>query len=137
MNRRKTLIWLATLTALLLWAGQALAGQTGLAIGLVVALVLNFGSYWFSDKVVLRMYGAQKVDENEVAPVFAIVRELAIRGDIPMPRVYRIPEDAPNAFATGRDPRHAAALSVPNGMWAGPKRLTGRLSERLQGEAAK
>jgi len=108
MNRTKTLILLATLTALLLWAGQALAGQAGLAIALVVALVLNFGSYWFSDKVVLRMYGAQEVDENDAAPLFAIVRELAARGDIPMPRVYLIPEDAPNAFATGRDPRHAA-----------------------------
>ena len=108
MNRTKTLILLATLTALLLWAGQALAGQAGLAIAVVVALVLNFGSYWFSDKVVLRMYGAQEVDENDAAPLFAIVRELAARGDIPMPRVYLIPEDAPNAFATGRDPRHAA-----------------------------
>jgi heat shock protein HtpX len=115
MNRTKTLILLATLTALLLWAGQALAGQAGLAIALVVALVLNFGSYWFSDKVVLRMYGAQEVDENDAAQLHAIVRELAARADIPMPRVYLIPEDAPNAFATGRNPQHAA-VAVTEGL---------------------
>ena len=108
MNRTKTLILLAALTALLLWAGQALAGQAGLAIALIVALVLNFGSYWFSDKVVLRMYGAQQVDENDAAPLHAVVRELAIRANIPMPRVYLIPEETPNAFATGRNPQHAA-----------------------------
>jgi heat shock protein HtpX len=108
MNRTKTLILLTTLTALLLWAGQALAGQAGLTIALAVALVLNFGSYWFSDEVVLRMYGAQEVDENDAARLYAIVRELAVRGNIPTPRVYLIPEDAPNAFATGRNPQHAA-----------------------------
>jgi heat shock protein HtpX len=108
MNRTKTLILLAALTALLLWVGQALAGQAGLAIALVVALVLNFGSYWFSDKVVLRMYGAQEVAESEAAPVYAIIRELVGRADLPMPRVYVIPEEAPNAFATGRNPQHAA-----------------------------
>ncbi len=108
MNRTKTLILLATLTALLVWTGQALAGQTGLVIALVVAVLLNFGSYWFSDKLVLRMYGAQELNEDEAAPLYAIVRELAARGDIPLPRVYMIPEDAPNAFATGRNPQHAA-----------------------------
>lgn len=108
MNRTKTLILLAALTALLLWVGQALAGQAGLAIALVVALALNFGSYWFSDKVVLRMYGAQEVDENEAAPLYAVVRELAARSNLPMPRVYVISEEAPNAFATGRNPQHAA-----------------------------
>jgi heat shock protein HtpX len=108
MNRTKTLILLAALTALLLWVGQVLAGQAGLAIALVVALALNFGSYWFSDKVVLRMYGAQEVDENEAAPLYAVVRELAARSNIPMPRVYVIPDEAPNAFATGRNPQHAA-----------------------------
>ena len=115
MNRTKTLILLAALTALLLWVGQALAGQAGLAVALVVALVLNFGSYWFSDKVVLRMYGAQEVAENEAAPVYSIVRELAGRADIPMPKVYLIPEDVPNAFATGRNPQHAA-VAVTNGL---------------------
>lgn len=108
MNRTKTLMLLAALTALLLWAGQALAGQAGLAIALVVALVLNFGSYWFSDKVVLRMYGAQEVQEKDAAALFTVVRELATRAEMPMPRVYLIPEDAPNAFATGRNPQHAA-----------------------------
>jgi heat shock protein HtpX len=88
--------------------GQALAGQAGLVIALVVAGLLNFGSYWFSDKVVLRMYGAQEVDEREAAALHALVGDLAIRGNLPRPRVYLIPEDAPNAFATGRNPQHAA-----------------------------
>jgi heat shock protein HtpX len=132
MNRTKTLILLAALTALLLWVGQALAGQGGLAIALVVALVLNFGSYWFSDKVVLRMYGAQEVAENEAAPVYAIVRELAGRADIPMPRVYLIPEDAPNAFATGRNPQHAA-IAVTLGLLRTLDRreLTGVIAHEL------
>lgn len=107
MNQTKTLMLLAALTALLLFAGQALAGKAGLIIALVVALLLNFGSYWFSDKMVLRMYDAQEVNENEAGPLHAIVRNLAARSGIPQPRVYVIPEDAPNAFATGRDPQHA------------------------------
>ncbi len=108
MNRTKTMILLAALTALLLWVGQALAGQAGLAIAVAFALVLNFGSYWLSDKIVLRMYRAQEVPEKEAAPVYTIIGELAGRAGIPMPRVYVIPEDAPNAFATGRNPQHAA-----------------------------
>jgi heat shock protein HtpX len=115
MNRTKTLILLATLTALLLGAGQALAGNAGLAIAVIVALVLNFGSYWFSDKVVLRMYGAREVEENDAVRLYAIVRDLAARADLPMPKVYLIPEAAPNAFATGRNPQHAA-VAVTEGL---------------------
>lgn len=108
MNRTKTLMLLAAMTALLLWLGQAVAGQAGLAIALVFAGLLNFGSYWFSDKLVLRMYGAQEVDQGEAAALHAVVSDLAVRANLPQPRVYLIPEDAPNAFATGRNPQHAA-----------------------------
>ena len=108
MNQTKTLMLLAAMTALLLWVGQALAGQAGLVIALVIASLLNFGSYWFSDKVVLRMYGAKEVDQREAAALHALVSDLAIRGNLPQPRVYLIPEEAPNAFATGRNPQHAA-----------------------------
>lgn len=86
MNRANTVMLLALLTALLLWTGHALAGRTGLAIALVVALVLNFESYWFSDKIVLRMYGSQAIQEEDAARLFTIVRQLATRAEIPMPR---------------------------------------------------
>jgi heat shock protein HtpX len=115
MNRTKTLILLAALTALLLWAGQAMAGQAGLIIALVVAIALNFGSYWFSDKIVLRMYGAQEVDETTAGPLCAMVGELAAGASVATPRVYLIPEEAPNAFATGRNPQHAA-VAVTEGL---------------------
>lgn len=115
MNRFKTVALLATLTALLLWGGQALGGQSGLMIALGLALVMNFSAYWFSDKIVLRMYGAQPVTEAEAPELYAIVRELAIRGGLPMPKVYIIPEATPNAFATGRNPQHAA-VAVTEGL---------------------
>ncbi|MCS6805978.1 MAG: zinc metalloprotease HtpX [Acidobacteriota bacterium] len=115
MNRFKTVALLATLTALLLWGGQALGGQSGLMIALGLALVMNFSAYWFSDKIVLRMYGAQPVTEADAPELYAIVRELAIRGGLPMPKVYIIPEATPNAFATGRNPQHAA-VAVTEGL---------------------
>ncbi len=115
MNRFKTLILLATLTALLLWAGQALGGRNGLAIAMFFALVMNFASYWFSDKIVLRMYRAQEIAPGAHPWLFGAVRELALRANLPMPRVYIVPEDAPNAFATGRDPSHAA-VAVTEGL---------------------
>jgi len=108
MNRLKTVMLLATLTALLLWAGQALAGQGGFLMALMFAGLMNFGAYWWSDKIVLRMYGAQEITETEAPQLYGIVRDLARRGGIPMPKVYVIPEEAPNAFATGRNPQHAA-----------------------------
>jgi len=112
MNRMKTLILLAVLTALFLWVGQLLGGRQGMMIALIFALGMNFVSYWFSDKIVLRMYGAQPVTEAEAPELFAIVRDLAQRAQIPMPKVYVIPEEAPNAFATGRDPDHAAVAAT-------------------------
>lgn len=115
MNRFKTVALLATLTALLLWGGQALGGQSGLVIALGLALIMNFSAYWFSDKIVLRMYGAQPVTEVDAPELYAIVRELAVRGGLPMPKVYIIPEATPNAFATGRSPQHAA-VAVTEGL---------------------
>jgi heat shock protein HtpX len=108
MNRMKTMMLLAALTALLVWAGQALGGQTGLVMALVLAGVMNFGAYWWSDQLVLRMYHAREVTEGEAPQLYRIVRDLAERAGIPMPKVYLIPEQAPNAFATGRNPQHAA-----------------------------
>jgi heat shock protein HtpX len=112
MNRMKTLILLAVLTALFLWAGQLIGGRQGMMIALIFALGMNFVSYWFSDKIVLKMYGAQPVTEAEAPEFFAIVRDLSQRAQIPMPKVYVIPEEAPNAFATGRDPDHAAVAAT-------------------------
>jgi heat shock protein HtpX len=108
MNRVKTAMLLAALTALFLFFGQALGGQTGFIIALVFAGLMNFASYWWSDKIVLRMYGAQPITENEAPELFNVVRRLAERGNMPMPKVYVIPEEAPNAFATGRNPQNAA-----------------------------
>jgi heat shock protein HtpX len=115
MNRLKTLLLLATLTALFLFVGQALGGRGGLMIALVLAGVMNFASYWWSDKIVLRMYGAQEITEAQAPELFAIVRRLAQRTQIPMPRVYIIPEETPNAFATGRNPQNAA-VAVTDGI---------------------
>lgn len=108
MNRVKTGMLLAALTALFLWIGQALGGQGGFMIALIFAAIMNFASYWWSDRIVLRMYGAQEVSEAQAPELFAMVRGLAQRTNLPMPKVYLIPEEAPNAFATGRNPQHAA-----------------------------
>ena len=108
MNQVKSAMLLATLTALLLWAGQALGGQGGFVLALMVAGAMNFGAYWWSDKIVLRMYGAQAISAAQAPELWALVRELAQRAELPMPSVYVIPEDAPNAFATGRNPENAA-----------------------------
>ena len=115
MSRMKTAMLLATLTALLLWAGQALGGESGLLTALVFAGLMNFGAYWWSDKIVLRMYRAREVTAAEAPGLHGLVQELTMRASLPMPRVYLIPEDAPNAFATGRNPQHAA-VAVTEGL---------------------
>lgn len=115
MNRLKTAVLLATLTALLLWAGQALGGSTGLVTALVVAAVMNLGAWWWSDRVVLALYRARPVGPADAPELHAIVRSLAGRAGVPMPRLYVIPEDAPNAFATGRSPERAA-VAVTEGL---------------------
>ena len=104
----KTYLFMAVLTALFVVIGGALGGQTGMVIALVIAAAMNFGSYWFSDKIVLRMYQAREIGPNELPWLYNMVRDLAQRAGLPMPRVYVIPQDQPNAFATGRNPQHAA-----------------------------
>jgi len=114
-NVLKTGLLLGVLTALFVLGGRAIAGEQGMIIGFVMAALMNFVSYWFSDKIVLAMYGAQPVDEAQAPGLHAIVRRLATRAQIPMPRVYIIPTDTPNAFATGRNPQHAA-IAVTEGI---------------------
>src|SRR5215468_9692911 len=114
-NLVKTGVLLAALTVLLVLVGGALGGQHGMLLAFVLAMVMNFGSYWFSDRIVLSMYGAQPVDEAQAPALYRIVRTLATRASIPMPRVYIINEDTPNAFATGRSPQHAA-VAVTEGI---------------------
>ena len=111
-NLMKTAILMAAITALFMALGSVLGGQQGMMIALLVALGMNFFSYWFSDKMVLKMYNAQEVDENSAPQFYRMVRELAQRAQLPMPRVYLINEDAPNAFATGRNPQHAAVAAT-------------------------
>jgi heat shock protein HtpX len=114
-NAIKTTILLGLLTGLLMWVGQFLGGTQGLVIGLVMAATMNLGSYWFSDRIVLAMYRAQPLTEEQASDLFRIVRELAAGAHMPMPRVYLIPTDSPNAFATGRSPEHAA-VAVTEGI---------------------
>jgi heat shock protein HtpX len=109
-NVVKTAFLLGALSALLLFLGQALGGSQGLMLGFVFAVVTNFGSYWFSDKIVLRMYGAREVGPEH--PLSAIVQRLAVRAGLPRPRCYIIPQASPNAFATGRNPQHAAVAAT-------------------------
>jgi len=115
MNGFRTTILLAALTALVVWIGQMVGGPNGAVLALVMAGAMNFFSYWFSDKIVLKMYGAQEISANDDPELYGIVRELAGRAGLPMPRVYVIPEETPNAFATGRNPEHAA-VAVTQGI---------------------
>src|SRR4026207_392529 len=111
-NVFKTGVLLAVLTCLVVLIGQALGGQQGMIMAFGLALVMNFVSYWFSDKMVLAMYRAQPVDEAQAPQLYGLVRNLTTRAGIPMPKVYIIPGDAPNAFATGRNPEHATAADA-------------------------
>jgi heat shock protein HtpX len=114
-NIFKTGVLLAVLTAMLVLMGGALGGRQGMVIAFVFALAMNFVSYWFSHKIVLAMYGAQPISEAEAPRLYAIVRRLATRAQIPMPPLYLIHSEQPNAFATGRDPEHAA-VAVTEGI---------------------
>lgn len=106
----KTAALLGVLSALFLYLGQLLGGQDGLVIAFVMAAVMNLGSYWFSDKLVLRMYRAKEVGPGH--PLHQLTAELVQRAQLPMPKVYVIPDDSPNAFATGRNPQHAAVAAT-------------------------
>ena len=115
MNRMKATMLLAALTALFLWIGQSLGGQQGFLLSLLLAGGMNFASYWWSDRIVLRMHGAQEVSYSDAPELHGMVRRLALRAGLPMPKVYIIHEEAPNAFATGRDPAHGA-VAVTHGL---------------------
>lgn len=115
MNWMKTFLLMGALTALLVLIGDLAGGRNGMISMLFFAAVMNFTSYWFSDKIVLMMYGAKEVDESQAPRLFGIVRKLTQNAGLPMPKVYMIPADQPNAFATGRDPNHAA-VAVTEGI---------------------
>ena len=111
-NILKTAVLMAAITALFMAIGSFIGGRQGMMVALVVAVGMNFFSYWFSDKLVLKMYNAQEVDAGSAPQFYAMVADLAQRAGLPMPRVYLIEEDAPNAFATGRNPEHAAVAAT-------------------------
>ncbi|MEK6732187.1 MAG: zinc metalloprotease HtpX [Candidatus Omnitrophota bacterium] len=108
MNYFKTGVLLVLLTMLFIFIGGYFGGQQGALYAFIFAFVMNIASYWFSDKIILKMYGAKEADINEVPELYNIVKELADSAKIPMPKVYITPQNAPNAFATGRSPEHAA-----------------------------
>ena len=111
-NWMKTAMLMAAIVALFGAVGGAMGGQQGMLMALGFGLVTNFFAYWFSDKMVLRMYNAQEVDETTAPQFYRMVRDLAQRAELPMPKVYLIDEEAPNAFATGRNPQHAAVAAT-------------------------
>jgi heat shock protein HtpX len=108
MNVLKTAILLSLLTVLLVFIGRLIGGSQGAAVAFTIALVMNLGAYWFSDKIVLAMYRAKPLPENEAPQVWSAVRDICLRQKLPMPKLYWLPSDTPNAFATGRNPKHAA-----------------------------
>ena len=115
MNTLKSLFLLAFLSAILVLVGGVIGGKNGALVALVLAGVMNFVSYWWSDKIVLRMYKASEVGRDDAPELYSDVEELAQIAGLPMPRVYVIPEQAPNAFATGRDPHHSV-VAVTQGI---------------------
>jgi heat shock protein HtpX len=115
VNTMKTFLLMGLLTVLVVMVGNYFGGQGGMMMAFLFALVMNFGSYWFSDKIVLRMYKAQPITREDHPELFQLTEELAQRGGIPMPKLYMIPSDQPNAFATGRNPEHAA-VAVTEGI---------------------
>lgn len=131
-NTFKTFILLAGLTVLLLLIGQALAGRSGLYVALFLALVMNLVGYWFSDKIALAMSGAQEVSIHQAPELHQMVERLAVQAGLPKPRVYIIPQDTPNAFATGRNPEHSA-VAVTEGILRilKPAELEGVLAHEL------
>src|SRR5216110_3063289 len=112
MNTTKTIVLMVGLTVLLIFVGGALAGRQGIMIAFIFAMAMNLFSYWFSDKIVLRMYNAREVTEAEAPMLWGVTHDLALKMNMPMPKVYIIPSDAPNAFATGRNPNHAAVAAT-------------------------
>jgi heat shock protein HtpX len=115
MNQFKTFFLMLVLTALFILVGTAIGGKTGAIYAFIFAALMNFFSYWFSDKIVLRMYGAKEVSQSEAPQLYGIVAELTSKASLPMPKVYIMENETPNAFATGRNPEHAA-VAVTSGI---------------------
>jgi len=115
MNTAKTIFLMVALTLMLIFIGGLIGGKSGMTMALVMAFGMNFITYWFSDKIVLKMYGAQQVSEADAPELHAMVRRLAQKAGLPMPKVYIMDQDQPNAFATGRNPEHGA-VAVTTGI---------------------
>ncbi|MCS6802743.1 MAG: zinc metalloprotease HtpX [Chloroflexota bacterium] len=132
MNNLKTLLLLALLTGLLIFVGRLVGGVSGMVVAFIFAIAMNFGAYWFSDKIALRMAGAHEIDESQDPELFAMVRHLALRANLPMPRVAVIDDPSPNAFATGRDPAHGV-VAVTTGIrqLLTPTQLAGVIAHEL------
>jgi len=131
-NQLKTVLLLGAMTAILIWFGNAIGGTEGMMVALIMAAIMNFASYWFSDRIVLRMYGAQEVGPQQAPELHAMVGDLAREAGVPMPKVFVIPQDTPNAFATGRDPSHAV-VAVTEGIvrLLSPAELKGVLAHEM------
>lgn len=132
MNTIKTTALMAGLTVVLVWAGAAMGGKSGMTTALIFAFGINFVSYWFSDKIVLKMHGAREVSGDEAPDLHGMVRTLAHRAGLPIPKVYVIEQDQPNAFATGRNPEHGA-VAVTTGIMSmlSMKELEGVIAHEL------
>ncbi|MGA2515933.1 MAG: zinc metalloprotease HtpX [Thermodesulfobacteriota bacterium] len=115
MNQFKTFLLMLVLTGLFILVGTAIGGRSGAVYAFIFAALMNFFAYWFSDKIVLRMYGAREVSQSEAPELYGVVAELTSKASLPMPRVYIMENDTPNAFATGRNPEHAA-VAVTSGI---------------------
>ena len=112
MKMLKTTLLLGMLTGILVLVGQIMGGTSGMILAFFFAIIMNFGSYWYSDTIVLKMYKAKEVSSSEAPALHEIVENLATKADIPMPKVYIVNDNSPNAFATGRDPKHAAVAAT-------------------------
>jgi len=132
MKRLKTTLLLSLLTVMMVMMGSAIGGKSGMVFAFVMAAAMNFFSYWFSDKIVLRMYGAQEIGEQDHPTFYGMVRRLAQRAGLPMPKVYIIPDQSPNAFATGRNPQHAAVAATEGILHIlSPEELEGVMAHEL------
>ena len=131
-NQMRTALLLAVLTVLIVWIGNLLGGRQGMILAFILAAAMNFFSYWYSDKLVLRMYRAREAGPQEFPEVYRLVQKLSVRSGLPMPKIYVIPQDSPNAFATGRNPEHAV-VAVTEGLLRlmSPKEIEGVLAHEM------
>ena len=131
-NQMRTFVLLGAMTLLIVWLGQAFGGRQGMIMAFIFAIGMNFFSYWFSDKIVLKMYRAEEITPHQAPDLYRMVEELAGNANLPMPKVYLIPQDTPNAFATGRNPEHAV-VAVTQGLMRlmEPEEVRGVLAHEL------